>query len=39
MAGDSRRGPPSGGRTDPRQLRSYVDLDAPIDGETEINYD
>ncbi|KAI9202777.1 uncharacterized protein BJ171DRAFT_166970 [Polychytrium aggregatum] len=34
-----RREPPPNRRADPRKIRSYVDLDAPAEGEVEINYD
>lgn len=33
-------GPPkTSGRSDPRQIRSYEDLDAPVDGDVELQYD
>lgn len=30
--------PPPGGREDPRQMRSYEDLDAPVEGDIELKY-
>ncbi|KAL1920543.1 uncharacterized protein VTP21DRAFT_920 [Calcarisporiella thermophila] len=30
--------PPGGARSDPRQIQSYVDLDAPAEGDVEIKY-
>ncbi|KAI8912851.1 hypothetical protein EDD86DRAFT_274485 [Gorgonomyces haynaldii] len=34
-----RRPPPPSGRRDPRQVRSYHDLDAPVGGEIQLKYD